>query len=196
MRAGFSVGSKGYVVTGFTGTSILSDLWEYTPCSTAATITPGGPTTFCSGNSVALNANTGTGFLYQWKNNGVIISGATSSSYTVPSSGNYTVIVTSSSCGSATSSATVVTLSTAVPAQPAGISATGGNTKMCPGDTKVYSISTVTGATSYTWTPPVGATPFPNLIRRSMMPGQSAKRCGGRVSPWAYARMSSRWPPE
>ncbi|MBL0072245.1 MAG: hypothetical protein IPP34_10775 [Bacteroidetes bacterium] len=32
-----------------------------------ATITAGGPTTFCAGGSVALNANTGTGLTYQWK---------------------------------------------------------------------------------------------------------------------------------
>ena len=44
----------------------------------------------------------------------------------------------------------------AVPAKPGTISATGGNTKVCPGDSKTYSIATVTGAASYAWTPPPG----------------------------------------
>ena len=43
-----------------------------------------------------------------------------------------------------------------VPSQPGTITATGGNTKVCPGSTKTYSISAVAGATSYTWTPPTG----------------------------------------
>jgi hypothetical protein len=46
----------------------------------------------------------------------------------------------------------------AAPAQPSTITATGGNTKVCPGDSKTYSIPSVAGATSYTWTPPPGGT--------------------------------------
>ncbi|MFN3876216.1 MAG: fibronectin type III domain-containing protein, partial [Flavobacteriales bacterium] len=42
-----------------------------------ATITAGGPTTFCAGGSVVLSANTGTGLTYQWRRNGAKISGAT-----------------------------------------------------------------------------------------------------------------------
>ena len=41
--------------------------------------------------------------------------------------------------------------------QPGNITAAGGNTKVCPGDTKSYSINPVTNATSYQWTPPGGA---------------------------------------
>lgn len=42
------------------------------------------------------------------------------------------------------------------PVKPGTITTQGGNTKVCPGDSKTYSISAVAGATSYTWTPPPG----------------------------------------
>jgi hypothetical protein len=54
-----------------------------TSCSAPlASVTPAGPTSFCIGGSVVLNANTGGGLSYQWKFNGNSISGATLSSYT------------------------------------------------------------------------------------------------------------------
>jgi hypothetical protein len=59
------------------------------------------------------------------------------------------------SCSNSSSQQTSVT-NCAAPAQPGTITATGGNTKVCPGDSKVYSIVAVSGATSYTWTAPVG----------------------------------------
>ncbi|MBI2274299.1 MAG: HYR domain-containing protein, partial [Bacteroidetes bacterium] len=67
-----------------------------------ATITAGGPTTFCPGGSVTLTASAGTSYL--WSN------GATTQSITVSSSGSYTVTVTNASDCSATSAATVVTV--------------------------------------------------------------------------------------
>jgi hypothetical protein len=75
-----------------------------------ATVTPATATTFCQGGSVVLNANTGTGLSYQWFNNAVAISGATTSTYTANASGSYTVVVTNTSTCSATSAATVVTV--------------------------------------------------------------------------------------
>jgi len=76
-----------------------------------ATITAAGATTFCSGGNVVLNANTGTGYTYQWKNGATSITGATASSYTATASGSYSVTVTSNS-QSTTSSATTVTVNT------------------------------------------------------------------------------------
>jgi len=78
------------------------------PTALTATITPATTTTFCSGDSVALNANTGTGLTYQWSNNGTAITGATVASYTATTSGNYTVIVTNSNKCSAASTGTAV----------------------------------------------------------------------------------------
>ncbi len=77
-------------------------------------ISVSGPTTFCSGNSVTLTTNSGTGFSYQWKNNGVNIPSATSQSYIATVSGNYTVLVTNNNGCSVTSAATIVTVSGSV----------------------------------------------------------------------------------
>jgi trimeric autotransporter adhesin len=74
----------------------------------SATITAGGPTTFCAGGSVALNAPTGGGYTYQWLNGGVPISGATSSAITVSTTGPYAVTVTNALGCSATSAPTIV----------------------------------------------------------------------------------------
>ncbi|MFL5730865.1 MAG: polysaccharide deacetylase family protein [Cytophagaceae bacterium] len=48
-------------------------------------------TTFCTGGSVTLTANTGTGLSYQWSKDGTVISGATASSYSASVAGSYTV---------------------------------------------------------------------------------------------------------
>ncbi|MBL0339821.1 MAG: VCBS repeat-containing protein [Bacteroidetes bacterium] len=42
------------------------------------------------------------------------------------------------------------------PAKPGNISAPSSGAKVCPGETKTYSISNVAGATSYNWIPPIG----------------------------------------
>ncbi len=59
-----------------------------------AGISPSGPTTFCKGSNVVLNANTGIGYLFQWKKNGVNIAGATGANYTATKTGDYTVFIT------------------------------------------------------------------------------------------------------
>jgi hypothetical protein len=57
-------------------------------------------------------------------------------------------------CGISNSLTLAVNVLT-VPAQPSAIS---GNTTLCGGSANSYSISTVAGATSYTWTLPMGWT--------------------------------------
>jgi hypothetical protein len=80
--------------------------------SPAVSITAAGPTAFCSGGSVVLNATTGTGSTYVWFRNGTVISGATSSGYTATEAGSYTVQRSVSGC-SATSGAVVVSVTSA-----------------------------------------------------------------------------------
>jgi|GEM_PF-1797709 len=111
-----------------------------------ATITPATATTFCQGGSVVLNANTGTGLSYQWKLNGISITGATSSTYTANASGSYTVVVTNASTCSSTSTATVVTVN----ALPTATVTPATATTFCQGGSVVLNANTGTGLT-YQW---------------------------------------------
>jgi uncharacterized protein (TIGR02145 family) len=80
--------------------------------SVSANVTASGPLSICQGNSVTLTANSGTGYTYQWKKDGVNISLATASTYVASAAGSYTVQVTNSSGCNALSTASVVTVST------------------------------------------------------------------------------------
>ncbi len=61
-------------------------------------ISAGGTTTFCTG-SVLLSASPNSGATYQWKLNGNDITGATASTYSATSSGNYACAITNAQCG-------------------------------------------------------------------------------------------------
>ena len=66
--------------------------------SVTSSITPQGNTAFCAGNSVLLNATSGSGYTYQWSINGNVISGATLSALTATQAGNYIVNIGSGGC--------------------------------------------------------------------------------------------------
>jgi hypothetical protein len=74
----------------------------------AATIVANGLLTFCSGDSVVLSANAGTGYTYQWKKNNTNIAGATNINYTAKTAGTYKAVVTDSYACSKTSNAKTV----------------------------------------------------------------------------------------
>lgn len=107
-------------------------------------ISAGGPITFCQGGSVLLTA-TYTGASVQWKKNGTNIPGATSSTYSVTTKGNYTC-VTTSACGTAESTTIFVNV---LKNPNANISA-GGPTTFCAGGSVVLTEVAVTGCT-YQW---------------------------------------------
>ena len=107
-----------------------------------ATITPAGPTTFCQGNSVLLNANSGTNYTYQWKLNGTVITGATGNSYTATQTGSYTVTINNS----VTSAAVNVTVNAA----PTASISNSGTTTFCAGGSVNLIGTTGTGYT-YQW---------------------------------------------
>jgi hypothetical protein len=114
-----------------------------------ATITAGGPTTFCSGGSVTLTANSGSGYTYQWKLNGTNISGATSQSYSATQAGGYTVVVSSGGCNRTSSTMTTSLVS--------------GPTLSCsasPSNSTVsVSVTSGTGPYTYAWnTNPINTT--------------------------------------
>ena len=122
----------------------ITDLYNASTCQTpTATITPQGNTSFCQGNSVVLEATSGSNYTYEWYKNGNIISNASTSSYQATSSGSYTVKVIDGVC-SETSTATVVTVNST----PSNSVSNSGNTTFCSGE----SINlTAQGTGSYLW---------------------------------------------
>ena len=123
----------------------------------SATVTLSGPTTFCQGGALVLNENSGTGQSYQWLNNGVNISGATSANYTASTIGVYSVVINNSFGCSSTSLSTNVSV---ISYPPATIDSQGISV-ICNGGTILLSSNTGTGLT-YQWrnngTPISGAT--------------------------------------
>lgn len=110
-----------------------------------ATVTAGGPLTFCAGGSVALNVATGAGFTYQWRLNNAPIAAATAASYTATAPGSYRVIVSNGTCVD-TSAASVVTVTPA----PTAVITPAGPTTFCQGVSVILSASTGANYT-YQW---------------------------------------------
>lgn len=108
-----------------------------------ATITAGGPTTFCSGSSVTLTASSGSSYLWS--------TGATTSTISPTTSGNYSVTVTNASNCSATSSNTTVTINTTV--TPSVSIATNNGTSICSGSSVTFTATPTNGGNSpsYQW---------------------------------------------
>ncbi|HNR19377.1 MAG TPA: T9SS type A sorting domain-containing protein, partial [Bacteroidia bacterium] len=128
-------------VTNAAGCSATSNITVVTviPPANTATITPNGPTTFCSGGTVTLSANTGNSYLWS--------TGATTKSITVTTSGSYTVTVTSAS-GSFTSSPTTVTVNSL----PTATITANGPTTFCAG-LNVRLTAKYNSTYSYKWYP-------------------------------------------
>jgi Metallo-peptidase family M12/Secretion system C-terminal sorting domain len=74
---------------------IVTQLADVAPI---AKITPASSTDFCAGNNVALLANTGANYFYEWYYNNNLIAGASSSIYNASLPGAYKVKITSNVC--------------------------------------------------------------------------------------------------
>ena len=111
------------------------------PLPPPPSVTPLGPTTFCQGNNVILDAGAGYSS-YAWNN------GINAQTNTITSSGNYSVIIIDGNGCSATSSATAVTVHPAP-----NITCTPPSSFFCIGDSVQL---TASGANSYYWTPATG----------------------------------------
>ncbi|MCW3123831.1 MAG: hypothetical protein JWQ38_3323 [Flavipsychrobacter sp.] len=114
--------------------------------------TPGLPT-ICSGGSLTMSATTGAGYTYQWLVSGGGIAGATSSSYTTSTVGNYSVnIVDGNGCGNE-SAVTTVTLSGIAIIPSVSINVTPGTTVCASGLFVSYVPVPVNGGTTpvYNW---------------------------------------------
>ena len=110
-------------------------------------ITPGGPTIFCAGGNVVLDA--APGFSYQWYVGGAAIPGATNPSYVATTSGGYRVRVTNGATGCSDmthADTTVAALATAaaIPLSPA---------RFCWGGSALLSttVSTYGSYLTYQW---------------------------------------------
>jgi len=109
------------------------------------TVSAGGVTTFCSGDSVVLTSNASSG--NNWYLNGSAVSGAINADYTITATGNYSVRVTDgNSCTSAASIPIAVTVN-ALPSTPT-ISA-GNATTFCSGGSVVLTSDTASGNNWY-----------------------------------------------
>lgn len=102
-------------------------------------------TSLCLGDSVFIFAAPVNGANYQWLLNGNIITGATGSSYYATTSGNYQVIV-NDGCSNTSNSITINAIT--VPDNAGVIS---GNNSFCAGQSDIFSIASVNGATYYHW---------------------------------------------
>ncbi|NDC41075.1 MAG: T9SS C-terminal target domain-containing protein [Chitinophagia bacterium] len=107
----------------------------------AFTTTAAGATTFCSGGSVLLLGSSGTGYTYQWYNGATAIAGATDSTYTATTTGNYSLTV-ANSYGCRLAGATI---SVRVNTAPVAALLTGADS-LCLGDTITLRASTTGGA--------------------------------------------------
>ncbi len=111
---------------------------QVTVITVASTIQANGPTTFCAGGDVTLDA--GAGFdTYTWSN------GATTETITVNNSGMFTCTVTQSGCSGISNTVTVTetsnTLSPVIAAAP--------SLEICPGGTALLDAGT--GYDTYAW---------------------------------------------
>jgi len=97
------------VTSAATGCMASSNQIKTNRNGTVPGITPIGTTAAC--NSQVITANNAPGFTYQWRKDGINISGATAQSYTVTSSADYTVAMTGG-CGTAVSDAVEIEIYT------------------------------------------------------------------------------------
>jgi hypothetical protein len=117
-----------YTVTATTSAPSTATTVTVNPLPATPTITPDGPTTFCTGGSVTLTSSSSTG--NQWYLNGNPIGGANNQQYVATESGNFTNTVTANGCYSGPSAATSVTVNP-IPATPT--ITLGGPTTFCSG---------------------------------------------------------------
>lgn len=107
----------------------------------------GGASALCAGSNLTLNANTGTGYTYQWLLSNAIIPSATSATYTASATGAYKVKITMSNSCTDTSAAFTITTGS-LPPVPTITPSTAQS--FCAGGHVVLSITKVPGNT-YQW---------------------------------------------
>jgi len=111
-----TAGLYSVLVTNAEGCSTLSgDVNITVTPKPASVISATGPLSFPQGGSVTLYVGTAAGNIYQWKKDGVNITGATTESYTATTSGSYTVAITNAVGCQAVSQAALVNVTSTRP---------------------------------------------------------------------------------
>lgn len=118
-----------------------------------ATVSANGPTTFCQGSSVTLTASPAGAASYQWFNGTTPINGATNSTYTVNTSGNFNVRVVNN-CRASISSSIAVTVNNS----PTASISPAGTASFCQGSSVTLTASSSGSNPSYAWF--LGANPL------------------------------------
>lgn len=131
-------------VTGCTATS--ADIIVSVNTPPAATASLVGPSTICQGDSATIDANTGTGFMYQWRRNGVNIVGETGRTLKATQSGSYTVSVSNATNCFNISNPVIITVNP----RPAAFITYATPLEFCEGSAVVLTANTGTGLT-YQW---------------------------------------------
>ncbi len=111
------------------------------PCNLSATVTAGGPTSFCPGGSVILSSNTGNSYNYLWSN------GATTSSTTVSAGGSYYITISQGNNGQCAATSNVIVV-TVYPNEVPQITPDG-DTEFCEGGSVNLTSS---AGSAYSWT--------------------------------------------
>lgn len=133
-----------------------NQIWCYSCPPPSGLTANASPNPICEGQSLSLSASATGATIWSWTGpNGFTSSSQnpTINNITLSQAGTYSVVA-SNSCGSTNPVDVTVTVNTA-PSTPGTIT---GNTSICAGQTATYSISPVSGATSYVWTVPSGST--------------------------------------
>ena len=113
-------------------------------CTHPATINQTGPISACSGQSVLLSCNSAPSYSYQWRRNGVYISGNNNDSLLVTQPGAYSVIISDNGCPVSSSQVTVNFSTIASP-----VISSNGSIQPCVGGS--VTLSATSGYASYLW---------------------------------------------
>lgn len=130
--------------TGCSATS-ASTIVTIAPAPTAS-ISAASATTFCAGGSVVLSATVGGGYTYEWYNGATRITGATNSTYSATTTGNYYAIVFNAGLCFDTSNTIAVTVNPL----PSNTVTPSGPLTFCVGSNVVLTATAATGNT-YQW---------------------------------------------
>ena len=114
-----------------------------------AMISPNGPTSFCTGDSVILYANTGKNYTYQWQKNGIDLIGAMDTFLIVDQSGNYSVLIKNIYGDTASAEQEIIVGSSLSASVIISVDHTDA---ICPGDNVLFSATPLNGGfPSYQW---------------------------------------------